>query len=174
MSIKITKTIISNYDDSETVIDYTYDNAVPAVSVFNSSLCAAQIDLDILHSLRRRSGRDKVDPIINFIGSFSTTLIDEEPEFHYFVTDGLNLTETSSFIVKARQSLYRGDVYVWTFGEIPKENEHIFDIKDNDIYYNELLELYYFSDFRENSADTFYEFVETKATYIQQKILMGD
>lgn len=174
MSIKITKTIISNYDDSETVIDYTYDNAVPAVSVFNSSLCAEQVNIDMVNSLKKRTGNDKVKPLINFIGSFSTTLIDEEPEFHYFITDAYTLTEKSSFILKARQSLYRGDVYVWIFGDISQENEHIFDIKDNDIYYNELLELYYFCDFRENSPDTFYEFVETKATYIQQKILMGD
>lgn len=174
MSKQVTKTIISAYDDSETVIAYTFDNVVPEVSPFQSKLLGEHDYNNALLTLKRINKDNPVEMNINFIGSFSTTIIDEEPEFHYFVFNALDVTESTSFIVKARQSLYRSDVYACTHGEIQAETEHLFDIMDQDIYYNELLELYYLGDFRTHSDETFYEFVENQATYIHQKIIMGD
>lgn len=174
MSKQVTKTIISTYDFSETVIAYTFDNVVPEISPFKSKLVGEHIYNEALLSLKRRNPFSAVDMRINFIGSFHCTIIDEEPEYHYFVTNRLNVTPATSFILKARQSLYRGDVYVATIGEINTETEHLFDIKDYDIYYSELLELFYLSDFTADSQLTFYEFVENHATYIHQKIIMGD
>ena len=169
--LKIIKTVENVITEKTKEYGYLFTSEAPETTPLNSPIVGAALSNDICLELKRRVLQSDVDPEVSFTGCFKPDSEKLEIEYHYLAVNKNNHNPNTCILVKANSSDINKNVFSWTTHSIQSQSDSIFIIKDYDIKYEELLSLYFFNRESLSIADTFYEFIENKQSYILSKLL---
>lgn len=167
---KILNKITNNITDESKNYGYLFTSDVPEVSPFNSKYIGAAITNDVRLALKHRVLQADVNPVINFLGCFKPDNPAFEVEYHYFIANELYHTKETCIIVKTYASDKNKDVFNWSIQEIKHQENSLFMIKDFEVSYEEILNIYFFNPESFGVAQTFNDFVENNESFILSRL----
>ncbi|WP_157943454.1 hypothetical protein [Pseudomonas orientalis] len=140
--------------------EYIYTPHAPSVSPFASKFIGEWLKDNLIQELQRRDIFAKDIQIRTcFIGAFKPNLKEQDIQYHYLILNKRNFTRGTCFLMVATQSLYRPDVFEWSFSPIDQDHEISFTMKGFEFEYEELLEFYFLNPKNTTACDNFYDFL---------------
>lgn len=167
---KILNKITNSITDESKNYGYLFTSDAPEVSPFNSKYIGASITNNVRLELKRKVLQGDIETNIHFLGCFKPDNPAFEVEYHYFIANEIYHTKETCIILKAYSSDKDKDVFNWSIQEIKHQENSLFMIKDFEVSYEEILNIYFFNPESFGVAQTFNDFVENNESFILSRL----